>query len=267
MQEALRLALPFQFRSRSVGSAVVSRQPWEDSQNRNCYNAIASEYAEPDHETCREFDRATAQLCSKLAPYLERFGVGFRYLDVGVGHGVTLKALTEPLLRLKAKVDVLDISEGMLSELEHRVEVPICNSYCQSVYDFHAHGAYDVIVASMADPYLRPAALENLSRALTTPGLLVISCPAPEWANSVRAPTEREIACFRTRTGTRVHSLSVCPQRVELEDYLLERGIKPLERMIISISRANDSGQQSNWAEHHSDARLPFYQGWIFERT
>ncbi len=140
-----------------------------DEQNLICYDAIADEYANDSHETCRDFDAGTQCFLSKTKKFdeLAELPNGFNYLDVGVGTGVSLEFLLPWLTEKKANIDVLDISSKMLSICELKFGKQVSNYFHTSIHKFDSSKKYELIVGSLCDPFLTNQALSVLKKSLT----------------------------------------------------------------------------------------------------
>jgi len=171
-----------------------------DKQNQICYDKIASEYDLVEHETCRNFEQCTADHLSKFTEENKKF-TGRHYLDIGVGTGATLNVLLDWIRNNKLNVDIIDISQNMLDITTCRFKSIIRNSFCQSAHKLgFGFDNYDLVVASMCDPYLTNRFLDQVSRTCSLGGRLVITFPSVSWIlNSNRSSLEKN--AFNTRHG------------------------------------------------------------------
>ena len=155
-----------------------------DKQNLICYDAIAEEYGNDNHETCRDFDAGTHFFLKKIIKQNEisELKIGLNYLDIGVGTGVSLDCLMPWLAEKKANIDVLDISGKMISIVQNKYKNSIANYYNVSIHKFSTDKKYDLIVSSLCDPFLTLDTIHIIKNLLSKDGVVLITIPTHTWA-------------------------------------------------------------------------------------
>lgn len=186
-----------------------------DALNLSCYDNIAFEYDSAEHATCRNFDEAnysflrnTLNVVSCDAP--------LSYLDVGVGTGVSLENI-EKILEKKSKtledvfsqIDVIDISQNMLSVTEQKFANMIDNFFNKSILNFNTGSKYDLIISTLADPFLIDESFKKFYQLLNDDGYLVFTFPSYDWAKSINR-SEIDKTIFHNSQGEKMISYSFC---------------------------------------------------------
>jgi len=196
-----------------------------DKQNLICYDAIADEYGNDSHETCRDFDSGTYCFLEKAVKFDELIELSnkFNYLDVGVGTGVSLEFLLPLLNEKSAEIDVLDISSQMLSICKEKFGGRIDNYFETSIHAFQNAKKYDLIVGSLCDPFLTNQALSVLKQCLTKNGVLLITIPANTWAKKVRKENITQTV-FHNKKREKYLSYSFCWSKGDLIKYAEQNG-------------------------------------------
>lgn len=161
-------------------SAALASPLAVDEANKTGYNLIASEFTDElrlttanFHDLSYDFFRSNIEACAKPDSSA---------LDLGTGRGYLL-----PLLGTRFhKVVALDLSIEMLKH----IDLPTGNVFqaCGSAFQLpFADHLFDVIVSSLADPYLRGEALHEVGRVLKKQGVLILSSPTRDWSDAVRS--------------------------------------------------------------------------------
>jgi len=212
-----------------------------DALNKECYNNIADEYSDSSHASCRDFDRCT-QLFLNI--YVEgKFGenkfldksLRLRYLDIGVGTGATLDTLIEkvgddkfnrPFIDLlvshASKIDVLDISEKMLNIVRKKFDSKISEYINESIYRYSSDMKYDLIIATMCDPYLTSSFVQKTASLLDNGGVLLLTFPHNQYMKKARNGNFLNKTTFKRICGRNYESFSFCRRSRELVDEFLK---------------------------------------------
>ena len=195
-----------------------------ERKNKTCYDAIAHEYDHPSHATLRDLEEAN-RLFIDDAKRLLTISHGGLYLDIGVGTASSLMFLSDVIREKDLRVELLDISREMVGVALRKVrragmERYIRQVHVQSVFKFYTRTKYDLIVSTLADPFLIGRLVRKVSTLLKGGGMFLLTLPAYEWArNSDRSHIH--VIRYRTLTGQIFESFSFCwPVRdiIELAD-------------------------------------------------
>jgi len=223
---------------------IICESPTEneiENLNRDCYNNIANEYADQNHGTCRDFDEVTRLF---LNIYIEgKYGEnkltsncrGLRYLDIGVGTGTTLETVIhndtfegtflELLHQLDARVEVLDISKSMLDIVRNKFDNKVDDYINKSIFGYSSNTRYDLVVATMCDPYLTDSFIKVASCLLADNGVLLLSFPHCEWMKKVRHGADLNKAVFKNSRGETRKCYSFARRATVLFDNFYEHGV------------------------------------------
>jgi len=158
-----------------------------------------------------------------------------RYLDVGVGTGISLETIVKKvgndeynkrfidlLTLFGSQIDVLDISENMLEIVRGKFGPTISRYINSSIYRYTSNCKYDLIVAAMCDPYLTSTFVKKAASLLDNNGILLLTFPHSEWMKRVRSEQCLEKTTFRSVCGHIYKSFSFCKHPSDLlEDFLM----------------------------------------------
>jgi len=233
-----------------------------DNINQECYESLSSEYDHPSHETCRDFDRFTYVF---LKHAVDRIGFNYRirYLDVGVGTGTTLIYLADWLKKTDARVEVLDISASMLMRAIQNYNGEITAVHHTSIHSFYSAPIYDLVMASMSDPYLTPSALETLKSILSPKGALIVTFPHSGWASAVREVAKNK-TIFHDKNNFSYPSYSFCWSSISFIKYLEELNFELVfyEEFFLDPEKKMSAVNENFIA--HIKHKVPFFSGFIF---
>jgi len=211
-----------------------------DKQNLVCYDAIANEYGNEEHETCRDFDAGTHCFLEKIIKQNEISGLrnGLNYLDIGVGTGVSLDYLMPWLIEKNANIDVLDISKAMLSIVEQKFGKKI-NSYIHSsIHNFNTEKKYDLIVSTLCDPFLTLETITKVKDLLSNEGIALITIPTNTWAKKVRKENINQTVFHDTNRNKHI-SYSFCWSKADLIRKFEDAGLYNVYSRVILIDDIN----------------------------
>jgi ubiquinone/menaquinone biosynthesis C-methylase UbiE len=173
------------------------------------YDLVAAEYYDAQrHPTCANFGELSVRFLGerilKLAP------PGSRILEVGAGRSIVAPILADAGRPL-ASLTLLDESAAMLAhsaEWQSRSVAMIVADACATAL---RAANYDVIVASLCDPYNRPAFWQEMTRLLSPNGCCLATLPAHEWVACFRDGGKIDDAEFVLADGRRIAMPSFVP--------------------------------------------------------
>jgi 2-polyprenyl-3-methyl-5-hydroxy-6-metoxy-1,4-benzoquinol methylase len=201
-----------------------------DKKNIHCYNNIANEYEDDAHATCRDFEYFTNVF---LNYFFTSYKIedNVRYLDIGIGTGKSLETrmdnnntLIDFLIKKRCIIDVLDISEEMIKVTKNKFHEKINNYIQKSIFDFRPEQKYNIIVATLCDPYLTKEFIKIANSILEINGYLILIYPSLSWARQIRGNSCSAKITFNSRNGKKYHSYSFCWDGNNLWRYLEKIG-------------------------------------------
>jgi len=146
-----------------------------DKLNRKGYEAIASDFTEDKRITTRNFHELSEKFfCEMFSEYVS---TSSDVLEIGPGQG-WLERTVSPKCRTYV---CIDIAEAMTKTIGNVANITT-SVRCMDV----ASESFDVVVASLADPYFYPEAICEVNRILKNNGYFIFSLPASEWATALR---------------------------------------------------------------------------------
>lgn len=172
------------------------------------YDYVADEYYDAAlHPTCANFERLSYQFVEeRLTQSRRRFG---RSLEVGAGKSVLARMREKGIDRI-VSLTISDKSETMLRhsrDLARYYESAIILDVEDSNNSAARLGAqYDLVVASLADPYNGNALWSFLKTVVVASGWVILTTPSYEWCRRFRSEKQSslfDVAEFVTRDGTR----------------------------------------------------------------
>jgi len=230
-----------------------------DETNLKCYDILAHEYDDVEHETCRDFDYCNKKFLNYAIKNDFKFINKLRYLDVGVGTGKAIEYLLDWLIKMNAQIEVLDISSKMLEITQEKFGNYIDKSHNLSIHNFKATNKYDLISAIMCDPYLTYKSIEIFKNSLTENGVLLLSFPSNSWAKIVRGKSITE-AVFHNKNKEKHISYSFCMNKLDLNNLTKENNlIWRYSKLYLLDDKITETGYLSkiNQALYNKEKRVP----------
>lgn len=169
-----------------------------DKINKIGYNTIAGEFTDHLRVTTANFHETSAQF---FIDNLKALSGREKVLEIGSGNGwlSSLYGRSIPSIDISDKmgcgISKITASASLISEMSNQ---------------------YDVIFASLCDPFLYPVAIAEMVRILKTNGKIIISCPSYEWMCLSR--NGRKKTKFVTMSGYEVEVYSFIYSQQEIEN-------------------------------------------------
>ncbi|GEM_PF-773719 len=162
-----------------------------DEVNTEGYTKASPEYSDEYRMTTRNFhDLSYQYFLDAIEKHISRSN---RCLEIGTGQGWLTNLL--PL----ADIDYtgIDISASMVA-----LGMTNNNRVSSARYINYPDQYFDVAVASLADPYLYPAALCEIRRVLQIGGKFIFTSPSRCWSDGLRADPNRNKTGFKMSDGS-----------------------------------------------------------------
>ncbi len=198
------------------------------------YDLVAAEYYDPlRHPTCANFGELSARFLAERL--LKRARLDARVLEVGAGRSIAAPILADaghPVTSLT----LLDESAAMLAhsaEWQSRGATMIVADACATAL---RAASYDVIVASLCDPYNRPAFWQEMTRLLSPNGCCLATLPAHEWVACFRDGGRINEAEFVLANGRRIAMPSFVPQVESQLAMIAGAGLQVIEAATFSAA-------------------------------
>lgn len=193
-----------------------------DTKNRYGYNLIASEFSDTLRLTTRNFHDASNDF---FREEIELLAHGVNCLEIGPGNGWLRSEFNWPLVDYQC----VDLSDEMTSG-DDRCKVSISASCLP-----FATEEMDVVLASLADPFLYPSAIIEIRRVLKKGGSALISTPAHAWAKALRAPDSIDMTTFTLANGSTSTVFSFTRGLEEVQGIFLSAGMQLLKCQVIKV--------------------------------
>lgn len=200
------------------------RPPIIDTLNRTGYSLIASEFTESLRPTTANFHELSRSFLRRVLSSPRT--LGDRYLEVGPGQGW----LRSEVNLEEVNYHAVDIAGAMTEKFKDANDARVQNGSARYL-DF-ASNYFDVVIASLGDPFCYPTALCEIQRVLRPGGRFVLTAPAKSWAEAVRPKHEQQKTSFRLSDGGLAQVYSFTFDIDELENLLEVCGLKVQEKEV-----------------------------------
>jgi guanylate kinase/ubiquinone/menaquinone biosynthesis C-methylase UbiE len=164
-----------------------------DRTNRTNYALVMPEFHDATRPTTANFHDLTRKFWGRIA---ESVTPGAAILELGVGNGWLMGAARWPEMSYRG-VDIISSANPQISVASCR-ELPFESE------------SFDYIVASLADPFLFPAALREIHRIMKPGAIFAFTSPAREWSELLRKGEARNQTTFRLKSGEEAQVYSFC---------------------------------------------------------
>ena len=192
-----------------------------DAVNASGYSLAAKEFLDENRVTTAAFHQLSTAF---FRDSINRFtGSGIQCLELGPGSGWLRGSFAWPSLNYAG----VELSPAMLAEHttpdRHRVHaasvraMPFPSSY------------FDVVFASLADPFSHPAAWCEIWRVMRPGAKFIFSAPAAEWATALRETEKQDRTTFVLKDGSAAEVYSFTFSEPELRTALHSCGFDVVE--------------------------------------
>lgn len=187
-----------------------------DALNKRGYEKVANDFTEEKRITTRNFHELSSRFfCDAFAAYVANDAV---VAEIGPGRGWLYKTVSP---ECRSYVG-FEISAAMSNAN------PIINEVVSSVRCTNSNAeVYDVVVASLSDPYFYPEAICEIARILKDHGYFIFSTPSSEWASAFRKDkSDRNKTSFALDSGEMVQVFSFASSEAEINTLLYSCGFE-----------------------------------------
>ena len=188
------------------------------------YDDIADEYYDPQlHPTCANFGELSERLIKNV---LSAFDLtSQRILEVGCGRSIVGPVLKERSLDHQ-RLTLLDLSPKMLSFSEEWKRNGASLVVDNAVESGLSPSDYNLIIASLGDPYNSSKFWIEVYRLLAPGGTCIFTTPSREWAERFRVSGDLLEAEFLRADGSFIKVPSRIPAISEQFQWIEEAGLR-----------------------------------------
>jgi SAM-dependent methyltransferase len=181
------------------------------------YGRVAPEYYDGTlHPTSRAFREGSVQLLGPLLLAL----ADERVLEVGSGQSVLLE------FRVHGPAVITDLDDEMLSYSRQRSSDGPSFARADAMRLPFRDSCFDVVVASLGDPYNRAPFWSEASRVLAPGGMVLMTLPAFSWSRRFRTEGLTSEAEFISRDGSPVLVPSYIYSKVDQAHLVRNAGLE-----------------------------------------
>jgi SAM-dependent methyltransferase len=176
---------------------------------RSDYDVVAAEYYDVRrHPTCSNFSELSSRFLSSRILGSPRSEL--RILEVGAGRSTAAPVLADAGCSLEF-LTLLDKSAAMLAHSVNWRERSVRTFIADACSTSLPTASYDLVVASLCDPFNRIHFWQEAQRVLAVGGLCLATIPAYEWVTAFREKSAADIAEFELSDGQIVGVPSFVP--------------------------------------------------------
>jgi SAM-dependent methyltransferase len=176
---------------------------------RDTYELLSAEYYDVTrHPTCRNFGDLSERF---IVPRLKRIlRKGTHVVDAGAGRSIAAAVMAEEGIGLDGLI-ILDSAPGMLAHSQEWLERGARAIIADARDTGLGSGSFDIIVASLGDPYNQPLFWRECARLLRRGGSCLFTTPTHDWASRFRIGSDLDAAEFLLSDGRSVLVPSFTP--------------------------------------------------------
>lgn len=187
-----------------------------ESRNRVGYSAVAAEYYDASkHSTCFSLRAASGIV---LQPWIVD-GCPTKILEVGAGRSIVAEIAQKSALDVA--VTITDASAEMLEHSRSFASVQVCLAQADADSLPYETSSFDMLVASLGDPYNALSFWTEAHRVVRRGGLVLYTTPSFEWVSCYRLFAKKPIdsAEFEISDGSVLHLPSrVLPIAAQIDE-------------------------------------------------
>lgn len=199
-----------------------------DAINRIGYDIIADEFTEDKRVTTHNFHTSSIPFFEyAISNYIR---TGDKVLEVGPGQNWLLSNFHFPEIDYYA----IDVSRNMMSHLNTTCGKRIVGSIRNT---FFPSSSFDIVIASLADPFFYPASLSEICRILKTGGRLIFTIPSLEWSSCIRDKENANKTKFLLSNQACSEVFSFTYSLEELRKMLADAGFQIIYSTEVSMDR------------------------------
>ena len=163
------------------------------------YDALASEYYDAQlHPTCANFGELSSQF---LSTHIRKHAISTRAaLEVGAGNSILAEVFEKERVPL-SRVTILDQSAAIIRHSKRWISAGATPRIADASRTGLPAGVFDLIVASLGDPYDTSDFWQEMRRVISNSGIFLFTTPSYEWSSTYRRETARDKAEFVLRDG------------------------------------------------------------------
>ena len=199
-----------------------------DFLNRKGYNIIASEFTDDKRITTHNFHTASIPFFEyAINNYIQTWD---KVLEIGPGQNWLLANFHFPEIDYYS----IDVSENMMKRSGSNNGKNIVGSIRNTCFpsDF-----FDLVIASLADPFLYPASLSEIYRILKTEGRLIFTIPSSEWSSCIREKNNANKTKFLLNNKSYAEVFSFTYSLEELCKMLVNTGFRIIYSTELAMNR------------------------------
>lgn len=188
-----------------------------DRANATGYAQISREFVEERRITTRNFHDASRPFWATFfLDYFVESSESPTVLELGSGNGWLFNNFEQP------RIDVygVDIADGMRASYVKHDFITSARSM-----PFNA-GFFDYVVASLADPFLYPEVIVEVSRLLKKGGRFAFTYPSSYWADSYPGRKSKDKTVFLSQDHREIEVYSICRKIEDLFEIFLISGLR-----------------------------------------
>lgn len=184
-----------------------------DKTNKAGYSKLAQEFNDEKRITTKNFHDISVPFWIYFLSYI---GAVNNLLEIGVGNGWLFSNIPSPSKNIYG----LDISENMNADyVDYKIvsttrNIPVTSS------------KFDAVVASLADPFLYPETILEVSRVLKSGGCFAFTHPSLVWGRNLKQRRNKSTTTFRTQDNERVEVFSFCGGLQGLSEIITLSGLQ-----------------------------------------
>ncbi len=193
-------------------------KPYEtDLFNSVGYSKVAIEFDIHNRPTTRDFHILSCEFFNyAINKYIKD---GMNCLEIGPGSDWVRESIKLP----KINYFSIDISSEMIRLYNHDT------IQTSARYMDFPDNTFEIVISSLADPYLYPSAICEIRRVLTHDGIFIFSCPTKSWSQGIRTLGDALITSFSLQNNSKAEVYSFTFNNDELDMLLSFCGLEIID--------------------------------------